>query len=304
MIDSEEYALEVGKAAAESFAKESADKIAKAIGNIFPFFGVKRQAITTYIEDIQNSDLPPEEKMFAIANAKQTFKRIKNQKRIAEIAYSSAADGTDFSENSDVDDEWLERFMDSAKFVSDEQMQVVWGNILAGEFENPNSTPPSVTRILSEITPTYAKAFQILCSLAVTILGESNDRTIDIDKPNTRIILPTNYSYLEDYGLDFSVLNELQMLGLIQFNPVTGYVLKFDNITYPKLHIIYGKKALTVLQYKQNAFPRGIVILTQAGQSIAKFTEQRVIEEHLDNISTYLKEKNVVISDVPEITVK
>ena len=39
-----------------------------------------------------------------------------------------------------VNEEWLDRFMDSAKFVSQEEIQAIWGKILAKEFENQENT--------------------------------------------------------------------------------------------------------------------------------------------------------------------
>lgn len=104
--------------------------------------------------------------------------------------------------------------MDSARFVSDEAVQVLWGNILAKEFENPNSTPPSIIRILSEITPKYAKVFETICSLAVDITF-SNENGDDIESIH-KIIFPSDYDYLSQYDISLSSLNELELLGLIQ----------------------------------------------------------------------------------------
>lgn len=302
MITQEEQGLEIAKAAAEGAGRESVSKLANAIGGMFPFWGLKKRAVATYITDIENSNLSPEAKMVAIANAKKTYKQLKNQLAIAQIAQSTASEGTDFSEDSGVNDEWLERFMDSAKFVSDEQVQLLWGNILAKEFEKPNSTPPSVIRILSEITPVYAKAFQTLCSLTVHIIPV--DKAGQVQSSVSEVILPENMDYLDKYGLTFSVLNELQMLGLIQFDPLSGYIMKFSSERYPKLHLIYGKNTATVLKYPDKTFPVGTVLLTQAGLSIARFTDSVLVEEHLKAVCDFLKGKRVELSDVPEITVQ
>lgn len=226
---------------------------------------------------------------------------MKNQVTIAQIAQNVASEGTNFTATSKVDDEWLERFMDSAKFVSDEQVQLLWGNILAKEFEQPSSTPPSVIRILSEITPRYARAFQVICNLAVYIVPVD---TIGKIMPVERhIILPVDYSYLTQYGINFSELNELQMLGLIQFDPSIGYVIQYNSKLNPKLHLIYGGKTATVLKYKDNHFPSGAAILTQAGKAIARFSETEIIEGHFDAVCNFLKKNKVELADTPEIEV-
>ena len=301
MVTSDEYGLEMVKAAAEGMGRESVNKLVDVLGGVFPFWGLKKKAISTYISDIESSNLPPEAKMMAIANAKKTYKQLKNQTAIAKIALDTASEETDFTDASGVDDEWLERFMDSAKFVSDEQVQLLWGNVLAKEFENPNSTPPSVIRILSEITPIYAKAFQTLCSLSIHIAAAN--RADSLFPVETHLILPPQYEYLSKFNLNFSRLNELQMLGLIQFEAATGYILKLDANIKPKLHLIYGTRVATILKYPDKHFPIGLVRLTDAGRSIARFADSQIIEGHFDAVVQYLKDKHVEFAETPEIQV-
>ena len=110
------------------------NKVADLFGMLFPYAGIKKKAVDMYIEEIENSDLSTEAKMISLLNAKKTLKKIKNQKNIAEIAKENAKEGTDFSEKSGVSEEWFDRFMESASYVSSEEMQLVWGKILANEF--------------------------------------------------------------------------------------------------------------------------------------------------------------------------
>ena len=114
----------VAKTAVDLVKNENVlNKSVGVMGMLFPFAGLKQKAVEIYIKDIEKSDLPAETKVFMIMNTKKTFKKIKNQKTIAEIAMENAKQGTDFSENSGVSEEWLERFMDSAGFVSSEEIQ-------------------------------------------------------------------------------------------------------------------------------------------------------------------------------------
>lgn len=226
MLTAEEYFLETGKAFAEALGREGVDKIANAIGGAFPFWGLKKEAVKTYVSEIKNSDLSPMEKLLAIGSTKKMIKQMENQMEIARIALKVASPNTDFSEKSEVDEDWLDRFMDSARFVSDEKVQLLWGNVLASEFEHPGSTPPSVVRILTEITPRYAKVFQNLCSLSIDMLAVSPDGAFF--PLESYIILPSHYTYLSQYDINFSTLNELRFLGLIQFDSVAGYVLRLD----------------------------------------------------------------------------
>lgn len=283
----EEYGLEVAKAAAGGFARESVNKLYNAIGNIFPFFGTKREAVTTYIDEIEKCDLPPATKAFAIANAKKILKYVSRQMSIAQIAQQVAKEGTDFSEHSSVNEEWLERFMDSAKYVSDEEVQILWGHILAKEFEEPNSTPPSVIRILTELTPQYAKAFATICSHSLSV--EVSDEADNIFASESQVIVPFKYDYLKESGLDFTTINELQMLGLIQFDGSGSYILDFNNLQYPKLNLRYGHKTVIITEYEDYMLPTRSLRLTEAGKSISRFVEQTYIPGYFEAICDYLE---------------
>lgn len=288
----DEYGLEVAKAGAEAAAKESVNKIASAIGDFFPFFGMKHKAIECYIDAINKSNLSPENKMLAIANSKPIYKHLQNQFNVVSFAEKIAKDGTDFSKNSKVDEEWLERFMDSAKFVSDEKVQFLWGSVLAKEFESPGSTPPSVIRILSEITPTYAKIFQVLCSLSFFVVLVDKDG--EYYNMGEHIILPTEYDYLKEKGINYAALKELEMLGMILVGDSGGgHVFELDNEKYPKVMIGYGEDERKILKYSNLKFPIGIATLTKAGRAIFNFTEKETIEGHFNHVCEYMKKNGV-----------
>ena len=141
------------------------NKAVSLLGMLFPYAGIEKRALDMYLSDVEKSDMSPESKLIATLSAKTTIKKLKNQKSIADQAVSNAKEGTVFDASSGVNHDWLERFMDSAGFVSEEQVQQMWGKVLAKEFEKPGSTPHNMVRILSEITSKHAEAFQKICSM-------------------------------------------------------------------------------------------------------------------------------------------
>ena len=52
---------------------DNSSKLEKILGILFPFVGLKKLSVETYVKAIQESDLSPEAKMMAIYNAKKTF---------------------------------------------------------------------------------------------------------------------------------------------------------------------------------------------------------------------------------------
>ena len=286
----------IAKAAVDLAKNENVlDKTAGVMGMLFPYAGLKQKAVNMYIEEIEKSDMTPEAKVFTVLNIKKTFKKIKNQKSVADIAMDNAKEGTDFSEESGVSEEWLDRFMDSAGFVSSEEIQLIWGKILANEFERPGSTPPNMIRILSEITPKLAMAFRVICSMNVFICPLREDG--DIAMGFQRIFVPytMNNDRLHDLGLSFNVLNELEALGVIRFNSMSGYVSK--GITQEKVLMCIGDRLEVLEEHKNNEVPIGNVLLTSVGEALRAITDPEEIEDYYDMVKKYLDAERVKLAE-------
>lgn len=284
----------VRKAALELAQNENVvNKTTELLGMLFPFMGLKKKALDMYLSDIENSDLPSESKLMAVLNAKQTIKKLRNQGKIADIAVANAPEGTDFSRQSGVNEEWFDRFMDSAGFVSAEEMQLIWGKILAKEFESPGSTPSNMIRILSEITPTYAQAFRKICSMKTIIIGIDNDG--NPQKAAQRVFVPysQNEDVLNKMGLTFGMLNELDTLGLIKFDALSGYAATgFEQ----KLVLLYANgKTITINKHEKNEVPIGNVILTLTGECLMKITPTDTMPDYGEVIEKYLRNDNIKI---------
>lgn len=251
--------------------KNVLDKVEKVCGILFPYVGVKKRALEVYLKDIEQSNLSPESKAFMMLNAKTTFRKLKNQGKIAEIAVENAKEGTDFSERSGIDEEWFDRFMDAAGSVSSEEMQLIWGKILASEFEKPGITPCSIIRILSEITLECAKAFSKISSMKVllVILDDNNKST----SATWKYIVPFNNSkdYMKQLGLSFELMNELETLGLIKFDAVTGYSL-ISEVKAKKILIYSNRETLLLNDYNNVDIPIGNIMLTTAGMVLSNIT--------------------------------
>jgi len=271
------------------------DKSVGVMGMLFPFAGLKQKAVEMYVEDIEKSDLPAETKVYMVLNTKKTFKKIKNQKAIAEIAMENAKQGTDFSEDSGVSEEWLERFMDSAGFVSSEEIQWIWGKILANEFEKPGSTPPNMIRILSEITLGLASAFRYICSMCIWILPLSDNG--DIEGGFQKLFVPYNKNdeKFRECGVSFNVLNELETLGVIRFESLAGYISK--GITNDKVLICVGDKLDVIEGYQKGELPIGNVMLTSAGEALKSITDSVEISDYYEMVKKYMSDKGVKFAD-------
>lgn len=283
-------ALEIAK------SENTLNKAANLMGILFPYAGITKKALDMYIEDVEKSNLPSEAKLIAVLNSKRTIKKLKNQKRIAEIAIETSKEGTNFSAESGVNEEWLERFMDSAGFVSDETVQFMWGKALGQEFEKPGSTPSNIIRILSELSPKYAQAFRKICSMWVGMV-EIDDDGNNISNTNVKdIMVPFigNKDAFGDMGLSFDVFQELETLGLIKYDSL-GYVAK--KVQSQNVLVYIQETTETIMQHNADEIPKGNVILTEAGRCLCRIVECENIDGYKQMLMEYMKQNRVVFME-------
>lgn len=286
----------VAKTAVDLVKNENVlNKTVDALGMLFPYAGITKKAVDMYIAEIEKSDMPIDTKMYALLNAKKQLKQMKNQKKIAEIAMQNVKEETSFTYDCGVNEEWLERFMDSAAYVSDENIQLIWGKILSNEFDNPGTTPPNMIRILSEMTPMYAKAFRQLCSMRILLVSISN--TEEITGAYWKIVVPynENHEFMSELGISFQMLNELETLGVIKFDPVAGYISK--GIDDKKILIYANGKTMEITKHDVGSVPIGNVIMTSAGEVLKNITTPEDIDKYDEAIKKYMKLHSVMFNE-------
>lgn len=271
------------------------NKTVDLLGMLFPYAGLKKRALDMYLSDIEKSDLPSESKLIAVIDAKKTIKKLRNQKRIAEIAINNAKEGTDFTEKSGVSEEWLDRFMDSAGFVSTEDIQFFWGKILSKEFENPGSIPSNMRRILSEITSVHAQAIKKICSMqaAVFEIGKQDS----IISSNTYVIVPysENRKVMGDMGLSFTIINELETLGLIKFNSLTGYGL--SGFSEQTILMYVNSGTIEIIGDMETELPSGEIMLTAAGKCLKEIIPLETVDGYYNMIKRYMEKRDVKLKE-------
>jgi Protein of unknown function (DUF2806) len=67
-----------------------------------------------------------------------------------------------------VDPDWIDTFFQTVETVSDEQMQQLWGKVLAGEVKSPGSYSLRTLDTLRNITKNEAEIFRIIGGISIT----------------------------------------------------------------------------------------------------------------------------------------
>ena len=152
---------------------------------------------------------------------------------------------------SKIDPDWMDRFIDCAKYVSDSDMQLLWSKILSGELNKPNSISVMALDTLHNMSKSDAETFHKLANFTV----------IDSDGGNP--FIPNNGLYAnpgqkndEEYGIKYDVLLWMQELRLINLN--AGLIMSFnfdDNSTRVETNLRCGNLRIEISSEKEFSIP-------------------------------------------------
>lgn len=120
-----------------------------------------------------------------------------------------------------VDPDWMARFLDCAKDVSDDEMRLIWSRVLSGELNKPNSISVMTLETLRNMSKHDAEIFHKLASFTV-IDDDGGDPFI----PNNGFWSDGQFKSDKDYGINYDELLWMQELRLVNLN--AGLVMRFD----------------------------------------------------------------------------
>lgn len=148
--------------------------------------------------------------------------------------------------------EWISRFFDISSGITSEELQFLWGRILAGEIKRPGSFSLRTLDVLRNLSRKEAENFVKLGNYIL----RSDEKVFYVD--------PTAYIFTKDGGLTFLDILALKHAGLIfeadlefSFNPVGAGQMTY--LTYGSLILIFEREKDT------QKLGSGIGLLTPVG---------------------------------------
>lgn len=258
-------------------------KIADAVGVLYePKRIIKKARAESEAADIKAiSELKIDEMR------KRTFQRVlndetKKQENIESIIEKAIPQISSHAEPNNVDNDWLANMFEKSKITTNEQMQILWSKILAGEVNNPGTFSRRTISIVSELEMKDAQLFTNLCNF-----------TFMIGIP-TIVIFEVEKDIYKHNGIDFSRLKHLDTLGLISFESISGYIKQH----LPNKFVIgyFGKPIeMTMKNDKDNTLSIGSVLLTQSGQELVRIGGSVPSDEILSFTTSKWKEEGIII---------
>lgn len=140
------------------------------------------------------------------------FQEVKKQQNIEAVisnAYTELETVNSVS-NTPVDEDWINSFFDSVAYVSSEQMQRLWGKLLAGEVESPGSFSLRTLDVLKRLSTKEANIFKNVSPYVLNCSGDYERTYVDY------FLMPNeDNDLLSKYNISFADIMLLSEAGLM-----------------------------------------------------------------------------------------
>jgi len=261
------------------------NRVSDFIGGAFAPHQIKRIAkanAEAAIIDAQNETYISEIKVRAAHRIEA--EQVRHQRSMEEIVQKSTPLLEDKSRPEDVDNDWLEAFFSHARLVSNEEMQLIWAKILAGEVNKPGAFSKRTLDLVSKLSHSEAELFTKLCGYVFDISGYGHQ--------------PLIFSVTDDVykgnGLGFKEVQLLESTGLIESH-TSGVGLVIHGV-HGWLTGQYHERILkVVIKDVQERFPLGKIDFTNSGRELFLLSGCKPV----DGFFEYIQEvwKNWIVTE-------
>jgi hypothetical protein len=183
-----------------------------------------------------------------------------------------------------MENDWITNFFDKCRIVSDEEMQVLWAKILAGEANSPGTYSKRTVNFLGSLEKDEAQLFTNLCSFVAIVNKEANP-----------LIYDYNALIYKNQEIGFDALTHLENIGLISFAGLSG----FKTIKLPQhINICYYGTTLKAefKKSEENEIEIGQVLFSSIGDELAGICNAKPIDGFLDYVIERLSKEGLKIT--------
>jgi uncharacterized repeat protein (TIGR03899 family) len=217
---------------------------------------------------------------------RRIHRELKKQENLDKINYIAAEQLKNEQTVSDepVDDDWTTRFFNIAEDISNEEMQSLWGRILAGEVKKPGSYSLRTLELLKNLSKLDAECFMKFGQLSFTSSGISFILNFKDEK------------LLEDkYNLTFADRLLLEELDLLTAND-----LSFNMVAATDKDLQTGFKigdTIIVAERKKGTPKQTIIVLvfTKIGQELLELLEFSPDLDYVQLLASKIRRDGVTV---------
>lgn len=217
------------------------------------------------------------------ADEREKFQQNKRQHNLENVTSYAAEVLKDEApvENQPVDEDWTTRFINITQDVSTEEMQRLWGKILAGEIKQPGSYSLRTMELLKNITKKEAETFMKVCDLAIYSNG------------NLFIYRPANNALETKFKISYKNISELVECGLLLPDSSAIYQVKSRNQA-AVCHFSLGGYVIKVTVPGSGFLPGfnlNIYTFTNAGKELFNLIEQNTPFDYITTLAKEIKKQ-------------
>jgi hypothetical protein len=180
------------------------------------------------------------------------------------------------------DDDWLYRWRDYAGSVSSDELQAIWGRILAGEFKSPGQYSYRLLEFVRNLTKDEAALIEKIASFVL----------LDF-------IVRDQDKILQDAGVTFDVLLQLQDLGILSGVEALGLSKQFgsnDKARYIKVLLCHGHGLLIEQADPSKTFELGAYVVTNLGKQVIQLGKFNANKEYLSAVGKKIQTSDFKVS--------
>ncbi len=180
------------------------------------------------------------------------------------------------SKPQEINDDWITNFFDKCRLVSDNEMQILWAKVLAGEANSPGKFSKRTVNFLGSLDKFDAELFANLCGFGWIFGG------IGI----VPLILDLKSTFYLNHNINYYNLKHLDDIGLLSFNNLASYITTFPS----KIGIAVYHKNTIIIEFqkdKDNDLMIGNVLLSKIGQELSSICASKQIPDFLDYVIKY-----------------
>ncbi len=212
------------------------------------------------------------------------FQEARRQHNIENITGFAAEDLKNEKEeipNEPIDEDWATKFFRIAEDISSEEMQALWGKILAGEIKQPKSFSLRTLDLIRNLSKDEADLFVKVANLAINGNGSN------------LIFKGSHDNSLDKYGIRYSDIARLTELGLLQ----TGDFVQFQirNNSQDSQQVFTAGNIVMIIKIKANTSTIDIpvTVFSTVGNQLLKLIKTNPPSDYLKSLAEYVKRENV-----------
>lgn len=211
-------------------------------------------------------------------------KEVKRQNNIEEVVSTAGKilESEEKVSEEPLNSDWTTRFFNIVQDVSDNEMQLLWGQILAGEIKQPKSYSLRTLELLRNMTKDDAELFQKVAQLTL-VCGDA--------------FLYTPNNDLRKFGIDYMDIAKLIEIGLLRPGDFVQRHLFPQKLTDTKTAFIYGDVVVIVnikANSKEISFP--IRSFTTSGQELCQLIDISPNMDYIKEFADAIKNMNVKVT--------